>query len=111
MSKPVIFVFAQPTDPKRGMDQQGAEDQGVENFYGDVCGTALSCDGEVLTGHLSSSMGWFRNDMGLTGTRKHDEYKKKYPQGYELVEVSYPPTGEGFQKAVDLYLAMKKESL
>lgn len=72
--KPKIFVFVNSGD---GTDWQQGE--------------ALTEDGQFIASHVSSSRGFFRHDMGLTGEWQHDKYKAHYPDGYELVEV---PEGE-----------------
>ena len=102
MPKPKIFVFAVPCNEKQGIDPAPALDVGIENFHGDCVGYALAEDGEGLGSHLSSSIGWFRNDMGLTGNWKHDIYKKHYSDGYELVEIDGRSTQEEFVRAQEL---------
>lgn len=52
--------------------------------------SALSEDGEFLAGHVSSSEGFAKHDIGLTSDWKHDAYKERYPDGYELVWVDDP---------------------
>lgn len=55
--------------------------------YRDAIGVAYAEDGEQVASHFSSSLDWFRSDMGLRTCRwHHDQYAKKYPDGYELVE-------------------------
>lgn len=45
-------------------------------------------DGTYLAGHVSSSEGWARHDMGFGESLwKHDLYKAHYPGGFELVWV------------------------
>lgn len=53
---------------------------------GDIACVALDEDGQVIAHHISSSAGWARHDMGLTGNWKHDLYKARYPDGYALVD-------------------------
>lgn len=66
----------------------------------DMCsGMAMAEDGHVLAGHLSSSEFWARYDLGLTSDRKHDEYRKHYPDGYELEWVDDPRAHEGLMAA------------
>lgn len=59
----------------------------VVGKYGqdDLQVAALAEDGEFVAGHISSSVYWAQNDIGITSTRKHELYQKQYPQGYELV--------------------------
>lgn len=68
--KPKIFVFV---NGREGTDWQ--------------MGEALAEDGHFIASHVSSSRGFFRHDMGLTGDWQHDKYAAHYPEGYELVEV------------------------
>lgn len=91
---PKIFVFVNGGD---GTDWQ--------------VGMAIAEDGHMLASHVSSSRGWFRHDMGLTGEWKHEHYRKHYPDGYELVEV---PEGEvmthpGLSAAYVLNQALRRE--
>lgn len=46
---------------------------------------AMSEDGDCLAGHTSSSDSWAMHDIGINSDWKHDLYKAKYPEGYELV--------------------------
>ena len=58
--------------------------------YQDCAGIAYDEEGITLATHVSSSLDWFRQDMGLDhkrSMRKHDIYAERYPQGYELEEV------------------------
>lgn len=69
----------------------------------DVLGCAMAEDGDVLGEHLSSNESFSRHDMGLTSDWKHDRYKAKYPDGYELVWVGWDfKTHEGWQAALAL---------
>ncbi len=54
---------------------------------GDVISCAMTEDGEVLAEHLSSSESWARHDMGLESDWKHDRYRERFPDGYELLWV------------------------
>lgn len=67
---------------------------------GDVVGFAMSEDGEGLTSHYSSSVEFSKHDMGLVSDWKHDVYKEKYPDGYELEWVDNPDLHEDFKKAI-----------
>lgn len=61
----------------------------------DWIGGALAEDGTTLAKHISTNKMWVRHDMGLTwkSSIKHMDYTRKYPDGYELVDlVDY--TGE-----------------
>lgn len=55
---------------------------------------ALSEDGVQLAGHVCSSRGFARHDMGVNGptwsaaAAKLDAYAKHYPDGYELVDLT-----------------------
>lgn len=46
---------------------------------------ALAQDGAYLAGHLSSSRGWAKHDIGIDSDWKHEIYKEHYQDGYELV--------------------------
>ena len=72
------------------------------------CGAALSEDGEFLAGHVSSSLGFARHDMGLTSDRKHEHYKERYPDGFELVWVDDARTHEGLLAAHAKHVAAGK---
>lgn len=65
--KPKIYIFPARPDPK-----------------GDCLYLAVAEDGATVTSHISSSEGFGKFDMGLTGTRNQDKYAEKYPDGYEL---------------------------
>jgi len=69
---------------------------------GDVIGFALAEDGTALAKHLSSSVVFSKHDMGITSTWHHDEYKKHYPDGYELEWIDEKDLGShaGYQEAV-----------
>jgi hypothetical protein len=55
---------------------------------------------------LSSNEDFLKYDMGLTGTRKHDLYKKHAGDaGYELVWVDDPKSHEGVQAAYQAHVA------
>lgn len=73
MSKPRVYVWINESAPE---------------WY---VGLALGEDGCFLASHVSSSPGWFRHDMGLASTWKHEAYSAHYPDGYELVEVEGDP--------------------
>lgn len=73
--KPKIYVFI---DFGRGT-----------SFIG---GIAVAEDASVLARHISSSEDFFKHDMGLTSDWKHEQYKEKYPAGFELVLIEDPKT-------------------
>lgn len=75
---------------------------------GDVSGCALAEDGVSLAGHLSSGEDWFKHDMGLTSTRKHDAYNEHFPDGWELEYVTDPKTHEAFNAAFKLNQTRKE---
>lgn len=74
MNKPKIYVFV----------NSRWNDRNVEAI-------AVAEDGEALTGHTSSSVGYARGDMGLHANHdwsgKREKYAAKYPDGYELVDL------------------------
>ena len=54
-------------------------------YHGDIAGELRTADGELLWGHLSSSVGWLKNDLtGPMASRKY-ELERMYPDGYEVV--------------------------
>lgn len=59
----------------------------------DAAGIAYDEDGKEIAGHISSDFHFWCNDMGLTdpitgiGRSKHEKYKERYPDGYELEAV------------------------
>lgn len=59
------------------------------NGTSDWIGGAIAEDGTALTNHISSNKMWVKHDMGLTwkSSRKHHDYARKYPDGYELVDL------------------------
>jgi len=100
-----IYLFAIPT---------GSSSYGVirdAEITGDTIGYALAEDGECIANHLSSGVNWSKHDMGLTSDWKHEDYEKKYPDGYELEWIDYGDldTHVGYQKAYALNQAMKSE--
>lgn len=91
--KPKIFVF---------------ENSGAGTDW--IGGVALAESGHHLGSHISSHHNWFLHDMGLTSDWKHDEYKKHYPDGYELVHVKDPRNHEGLKAAYALNQKLAKEA-
>jgi hypothetical protein len=81
---PKIFVYHQPS-----------------SWGSDVIGYALAEDGGCLAVHLSSNGTWSKQDMIDSGWKDKD-YKKHYPDGYELVWLDGNPSGEAFEKAFAL---------
>lgn len=70
----------------------------------------LAEDGHCLSGHLSSDEYWARHDIGITSNWKHEEYKKHYPDGYELVWLDEPMEDEGFRISAELNEKLGKEA-
>lgn len=68
----------------------------------DVIGYALAEDGTDLAYHVSSNVSWCKHDMGITSDWHHEEYKKHYPDGFELVWVENPANDERFKTAFAL---------
>jgi hypothetical protein len=100
-----IYLFAVPT---------GRSSYGVirdAEITGDVIGYALCEDGACIASHYSSGAYWARHDMGLTSDWKHEAYKKKYPDGYELEWIDYADLDghSGYQAAYALNQAMPAE--
>lgn len=74
-----------------------------ENSFGvQVC--ALSEDGDSLAGHVSSSESYAKHDIGINSDWKHEKYKERYPEGYELVwvDTSSNELPEDFKLAVEI---------
>lgn len=66
--KPRIYIFPAHANPQ-----------------GDCAYMAVAEDGDEVAFHISSCEGYGQHDMGLGGSDwKHDKYKAKYPNGYEL---------------------------
>ncbi|HRO59372.1 MAG TPA: hypothetical protein PKZ27_03010 [Rhodocyclaceae bacterium] len=62
----------------------GFNNGGSDHWYQAV---AIAEDGVVLGGHICSSEGYMRHDLGvLEGTRpdRHEIYQKHYPDGYRM---------------------------
>ncbi len=64
---------------------------------GDVLVQAIDEDGEVLAGHLSSSVEWAKIDIRHVSKLK--KYEEKYPGGYTLEWVDDVEGHEGIEKA------------
>lgn len=56
-----------------------------QRFGGGITVTALSQDGEFLTGHLCTNVGFAYHDMGLTSDWKHDKYRERYGDNYTVI--------------------------
>lgn len=62
----------------------GFNNGGSDHWYQAV---AIAQDGTVLGGHICSSEGYMRHDLGvMEGTRpdRHEQYQKHYPDGYRM---------------------------
>lgn len=72
---------------------------------------AIAEDGEVLAEHCSSSEGYAKHDIGINSNHKHDQYKKKYPDGYEVewLNADQLSIHTGFQKAIELNQAQEEQ--
>jgi len=57
--------------------------KGVEYYNGDCIAEAFDEEGNLLSSHYSSSYGWAEQD--IQHPHHHEEYKKRYPDGYEVV--------------------------
>lgn len=42
-------------------------------------------DGELIASHCCSSEYYAKHDIGIESDWKHEKYKDKYPEGYELI--------------------------
>lgn len=72
---------------------------GSDNFLNIA---AVAEDGEVLAGHVSSSVSWAKHDIGVNSDWKHELYDAKYPDGWEIEWVDDIENHEGVQKALTL---------
>jgi hypothetical protein len=55
----------------------------------DVVGYAIAEDGSSLKAHMSSSLEWFRRDMGIAPPFFDlQHYTNHYPDGYELIDLT-----------------------
>lgn len=98
MSTPKIFVFS---NVKGG---------------GDGPCYAMAEDGHVLGSHYCSHEGFASRDLGVTpGSRpdRHEDYKKHYPDGYEMefVPASAIDRHVALQKAFELNKLMMKTEI
>lgn len=50
----------------------------------DHCIVARDEDGDIIASHVCSSHSFAQHDMGLSGSRKHDAYDARYPDGWEI---------------------------
>jgi hypothetical protein len=100
-----IYVYGVPTGTGSGAVHGST-------VGGDVIAYALAEDGEGLASHYCSSMSFAKHDIGLTSDWKHDIYKKRYPDGYELEWIDYEAldSHEGFQKALESNRANAEDS-
>ncbi len=69
---------------------------------GDLCVTALAENGICLASHISSSVAFAQQDIGVTSTRKHEVYRKFFPKGFEMIWVDDPGNHPGVQAALEL---------
>ncbi len=86
--KPKIFCF---------INQKYPSDSGYQVV-------ALAEDGTPLTEHLSSMVGFAKDDIGFSTNIKNDIYERKYPNGYELVWIDRieMETSKDFLKAMEI---------
>jgi hypothetical protein len=56
--------------------------------------TALTEDGEFLTGHVCSHPSFGPHDMGVVGGWKHEIYQDRYPGGYVVIWIEDPRADE-----------------
>lgn len=68
---------------------------------------AFAEDGKGLAGHCSSNEGWAKHDIGINSDWKHEKYKEKYPEGYELIWLE--ETDENFQEIMDMINEANKD--
>jgi hypothetical protein len=51
---------------------------------GDGIALAMAEDGTVVDSHYCSNEAWVPHDLGVTCDWHHEEYKKHYPDGFEM---------------------------
>jgi len=61
---------------------------------------AFAEDGKKLAGHFSSTKEWAMHDIGINSTWKHEKYREKYPDDYELIWLE--ETDDNFQEIIDM---------
>lgn len=88
---PKIFVFCNSSSP------------------GWVSMSALTEDGEFIAGHACSELGWGPHDMGMVGDWKHEHYRERYPDGFELVWVPKPKESAELMAAHAKHVAAGEE--
>lgn len=64
---------------------EGISDRRLSGPDDGDCIVVAVVDNEVIASHFSSSESWARHDIGLTSDWKHDKYRERFPDGYELV--------------------------
>ncbi len=77
MKKGKIYLWCEPTG-------EGSGEVKGSTPGGDVVGYAQAEDGEILVAHVSSSEAFSKSDIGFISNFKHEIYKEKYPEGFEL---------------------------
>ena len=72
---------------------------------------AIADDGHVLAGHICSSEGFMRHDLGMDGsTWKHENYNKHFGEGnWELVWIDDPSKSPELDVACALNAQLPKE--
>ena len=63
---------------------------GPEWLGRDVLALAVNDKGEDVAYHISSSLSFAKNDIGLTSKLKHTHYDSLFPEGWEMVWVDIP---------------------
>lgn len=92
-----IYVYAIYTHEKSCIND--AED------CGDTLGYAMIVDGanySIIENHYSSGINWTKHDMGITSDWKHEIYKEKFPNGYELIWLGGFENHEEAKKATEM---------
>ena len=75
----------------------------------------LAEDGTELGGHLCSSEGYMRHDLGIldwTRPDRHETFRAHYPDGYRMDFIPYEdvPKCEGLQEAFKLHDAASEKA-
>lgn len=99
MSLPKVYVFSQECCSSPSTERLGI---------------ALAEDGTPLAYHVSSSEYWARRDLGVApDVGHHADYRRKYPDGFEVVWVPclhlHPVLSKFFFEAATTAIAAEAE--
>jgi hypothetical protein len=83
--------------------------KGLDYVAPDVLALAVNDKGEDIAFHISSSMDWAKYDIGMTSNRKHGEYDKLFPEGWQMVWVDDPESNQNTRLSCQKALQMERE--